>query len=304
MTGSTRMAAVVVFLVALAAGAIVTSLLVGGLGATPAPSPTLVAQATPSPSTGASAVPSASPSAEASASPSSPDESVTPTPTPTPSRTPKPTVGPGIPAGITFSALKLDAADDPDGANRVITFSAQGAGTVSAHLSSISPRVETKICLKSDKKDFGCKTAAEGTISADTSAKELVFTLTLRGVGIAAPVVDIALTFPATRPAVTINHARFDGTAFPDTNGIDATISPRSDGGARIVATWGGHPLMYDLRLKEQGGPGAHVLNEQGPSTGTNTRLAVTAPNPWRLVLRNAEVGFGATDMTARIAWP
>jgi hypothetical protein len=37
---------------------------------------------------------------------------------------------------------------------------------------------------------------------------------------------------------VTIDHARFDGTAFPDTNGIDATITPRADGGARVVATW------------------------------------------------------------------
>ncbi len=305
MTGPTRLTAAVVFLVALAAGIIVTSLLVGGLGGSgesPAPSPSLVAQATPTPSTGPSAPPSVAPSTGASASPSA--SAASPTTTPTPSPTAKPTVGAGIPAAITFSSLKLDAADDPDGANRVITFSAQGAGTVSAHLTSISPQGETKVCLKSAKKDFGCKTTDEGTISADTSAKELGFTLTLRGVGIAAPVVDIALTFPATRPAVTIDHARFDGTGFPDTNGIDATITPRSDGGTRVVATWGGHPLVYDLRLKEQGGPGAHLLTDRGPSTGTNTRLAVTAPNPWRLVLRNAEEGFGATSLTARIAWP
>ena len=41
MTGSSRLAAAVVFLVALAAGVIVTSLLVGGLGGSPAPSPSL-----------------------------------------------------------------------------------------------------------------------------------------------------------------------------------------------------------------------------------------------------------------------
>jgi len=302
MTGSTRLLAVVVFLVALVAGVVVTSLAVGGLGGSPAPSPSLIAQATASPSADVTTPPSAPSSTEPSAGPSSPVAS--PTATPKPTRTPKPTVGPGIPAGITFASLKLDAADDPDGANRVITFSAQGSGTVSAHLSSISPQGETKICLKSTKKDYGCKTTDQGTISADTAARELVFTLTLRGVGIAAPVVDVALTFPATRAAVTIDHARFDGTGFPDTNGIDATITPRTDGGARIVATWGGHPLEYDLRLREQGGPGAHVLNGQGPSTGTNTRLTVTAPNPWRLVLRNAEEGFGATELTARIAWP
>ena len=103
---------------------------------------------------------------------------------------------------------------------------------------------------------------------------------------------------------MTIDHARFDGTGFPDTNGIDATITPRSDGGARVVATWGGHPLVYDLRPQGAGRTGSARAQRAGPSTGTNTRLAVTAPNPWRLVLRNAEEGFGRTELTARIAWP
>jgi hypothetical protein len=301
MTGTSRLLAVVVFLVALGAGVIITSFVVGGLGGSASPSPSAIAQASPTPSPAPSAPGSASASTTPSASPA-PADSAEPTASATP--TPKPTDAPGIPAAITFSSLKLDAADDPDGSNRVITFSAQGDGTVSARLTSISPRGETRICLRSTKRDFGCKTTADGSISADTSARELVFTVTLRGVGIAAPVVDVALTFPAQRPAVTIDNARFDGTAFPETNGIDVAVGSRTDGNMRVVATWGGHPLVYDLRLREQGGPGDHELKDQGPATGTNTRLAVTAPNPWRLVLRNAETGFGATPLTARIAWP
>jgi hypothetical protein len=304
MTGSARLLAVVVFLVALGVGVLATSLMVGGIGGSASPSPSLAGQASSAPTTAsasgvatASAVASGSPSAGASAPAS--DE-----PTPSTEPTTKPTTAPGIPAAITFSALKLDAAEDPDGRNRVITFSAQGAGTVSARLTSVSPRGETRICLRSAKKDFGCKTTADGTLSAKASASELGFTVTLRGVGIAAPIVELALTFPATRPAVTIDNARFDGTGFPETNGIDVVLAPRTDGNVRVIATWGGHPLVYDLVLKERGGSGAHELDEQGPSTGTNTRLPVTAPNPWRLVLRNAEEGFGATPLTARISWP
>ncbi len=302
MTGSSRLLGVVVFLVALGLGVVATSLVVGALGGSASPSPSAIAQASSSPSPTPSA---AGPASSASTAPSvapSPTDSAEPSEAPEP--TPKPTVAPGIPAAITFSALKLDAREDPDGRNRVITFSAQGAGTVSARLTSVSPQGETRICLRSTKRDFGCKTTADGSISADTSARELVFTVTLRGDGIAAPVVDVALTFPAERPAVTIDNARFDGTGFPETNGIDVVVGPRTDGNLRVVATWGGHPLVYDLLLREQAGPDEHELRDQGPATGTNTRLAVSAPNPWRLVLRNAETGFGVTPLTARIAWP
>ncbi len=209
-----------------------------------------------------------------------------------------------MPSAISFSSLKLDAADDPAGKNRVITFDAVGAGTVSAVLSSVSPQGETKMCLRSTKKDFGCTTTASGSISAPTAAKRRTFTLTLRGVGIAAPQVDVALTFPNADPVVTIARARFDGTASPDTNGIDATFAPHADGKAHIVAEWGGHPFLYELTLKEQGGPGVHAKSPEEPATGVDTRIGVTAPNPWRLVLSNAEDGFGTTPMTVTIGWP
>ena len=115
---------------------------------------------------------------------------------------------------------------------------------------------------------------------------------------------DVALTFPADHPSVTIRHARFDGTGFPDSNGIDVSLTPREDGDVHVVADWGGHPLLYRISLDEVGGSGAHDLADQGPDVGVDTRLAVAAPNPWRLVLANAEEGFGVTPLTATVDWP
>lgn len=303
MTGSSsRLVGVVVFLVAAAIGVLLTSLVVCGFGGSATPSPPAVAQASASPTATA---PSPSPSASAAPTPSAEATSAPPSESPTaPAATEKPTTAPGVPSAISFSSLKLDAADDPTGTNRVITFDAVGAGTVSAVLSSVSPRGETEMCLRSTKKDFGCTTTASGSISAPTAAKRRTFTLTLRGVGIEAPQVDVALTFPNADPTVTIARARFDGTASPDSNGIDATITPHADGKAHIVAEWGGHPFLYELTLTEQGGPGVHVQSPEEPATRVDTRLGVTAPNPWRLVLSNAEEGFGATPMTVTIGWP
>ena len=115
---------------------------------------------------------------------------------------------------------------------------------------------------------------------------------------------DVTITFPATAPAIIIAGARFDGTLYPDTNGITATVTPRRNGDLTLAADWGGHPFLYEVELREQGGPGAVVLADQGPATRMAETLPVTAPNPWKLVLQNTEDGFGPTEMDATIAWP
>ena len=71
-----------------------------------------------------------------------------------------------------------------------------------------------------------------------------------------------------------------------------------------IDADWGGHPFLYEVDLFEQGGPGTQVLPNQGPATRVSERLAVVAPNPWKLLLQNIEDGFGVTEMDATVSWP
>lgn len=160
------------------------------------------------------------------------------------------------------------------------------------------------MCLSADGTDLGCETMATGSLAAETAKKAATFVLTLRGNGGETPVVEVSLTFPATSPSVTVADARFDGTGYPETNGIQAVVQPRADGGVHVTADWGGHPFIWELDLLEQGGAGSQTLANQGPATRMDETLPVTAPNPWKVVLQNTEMGFGPTPMTVTIAWP
>ena len=171
---------------------------------------------------------------------------------------------------MTFTQLKLDATDDPDGQDRVVTFTSQGAGTITAKLTTLSPQGTTHFCLSTKTKQLGCKSTDAGTLTAKTTAPTVAFTLTLRGDGTFTPIVEVELSFPAKSPAVKIANARFDGTSFPDTNGLQAFVTPRADGNVRLKADWGGHPFLYEVDLIEQGGPGVHTLANQGPSTNAD----------------------------------
>jgi hypothetical protein len=200
--------------------------------------------------------------------------------------------------------LKLDADQDPGGDARVITFRSDGAGTVTAKLATSSPQGKTHMCFLVGTKDLGCKDWRSGTFTGKTSQAHATWKVTLLGTDLDAPTVDLTVTFQAVAPSVTIQHARFDGTASPETNGIQARFTARAAGEAHLVADWGGHPFLYEIDLfDESGGSGNVTLSNQGPSTNTDEALAVT-PGNWRLVLQNIEAGFGTTDLTAKISWP
>jgi hypothetical protein len=206
-------------------------------------------------------------------------------------------------ATITFQALLLDAADNPDGADRVFTW-ASATGSVKAEVSSLNASGDIEMCLSTPDKELGCRTAGSGTLSAKTTKSRETFILTLRGEGTAQPSVDVTLTFPARKPKVSIANARFDGTTYPDTNGIQAVFTPRQNGEVGVIAEWGGHPFTYEIDLIEQGGSGSVTYAPEQGNIGTDVKLAVSAPNPWKLVLQNTETGFGITPMNASISWP
>jgi hypothetical protein len=309
MTNMQRLVIVLAFIFALLVGVLLATTLLsgGGPSATPGPSSTTQAQASTSPggsvpptsaspaaSDGGSAAPGASdgggasPSASASASPS-------------PSPTPKPLAN----AVVTVNQLKLDAATDTAGADRVISWVASGTGSVTATLSSLSTDgSQTKMCLSANGKALGCRTGTGGKLPATTSGTGVRFSLTLRGVAAATPVVAVKVSFPAVHPAATISGARFDGTGFPDTNGIQVVVQPRVAGKVKLVAAWGGHPFLYEIDLIEQGGGGLQTLPNQGPATKVTQSLAIPKGNAWMLVLQNIEAGMGVTPLTATISWP
>jgi hypothetical protein len=267
------------------------------------PTATPVAQGSPAAATvspGMSGEPSppaprATPSAVASGSPAaSPSASAPPLASAPP---------PGTAASITYTQLRLDAKDDPDGRNRVVTFQTQGPGDITVSLASQSPGT-TRMCLSIPDQALGCRSAADGGLTAHTTKPTEKFTLTLRGVAGDTPTVAVEITFPASGPSVTLSHARFDGTDFPADNGIQALVTPRVDGNLGLQAEWGGHPFLYQVTLTERGGPGSESVAPQETATGADLTLPVAAPNPWLLILANAEGGFGTTPLTATIAWP
>ena len=290
MTQQQRILVIAVFVVAVIGGILAVAVIGGG--GSPEPSSVASASATP---TVAPATPTVAPTLEP-----------TPEPTPTvaPSATPTPTTAPGPAATIVLTQLKLDATDDPEGQDRVVTFTSGGTGAIAIALKTLSPTGSARICLSADGTDLGCETMSDGALAAETAKKAATFVLTLRGNGSETPVVEVSVTFPAASPSVTVADARFDGTGYPETNGIQAVVQPRADGGVHVTADWGGHPFIWELDLLEQGGSGSETLANQGPATRMDETLPLTAPNPWKVVLQNTEMGFGPTPMTVTIAWP
>ena len=283
--------------VVLAAGVLVVLSRGGSAGSTTPPPGSSFALASPSPSVtpGASAAPTTSPTAAAT-------PSVEPSASVAASASPPP-----VPlATLTFLHLKLDATGPPDAQPRIITFSTDGPGKILAKLatSSGTTPAKTHMCLQVGAKVLGCNDIRSGTFTGTTKQAHANWQVTVQGTAAATPTVDLTLTFQSLVPSVKIEHARFDGTDFPDTNGIQARFTARGPGDAHLVADWGGHPFVYEVDLfDETSGTGNVSLANQGPSTNVDQTMPVTV-GAWRLVLQNVENGFGTTDLTATIGWP
>lgn len=261
--------------------------------------------ASPPPTAGSTAAASGSPSSGAGASatpgPSSP---VLPTPIGSSSAGASSSPLPAPLATVTFIGLKLDATTAQGAQPRIVTFHSDGPGTITAHLASSTAQGTTHMCLKVGTKVIGCNDIKSGTFTGKTGQAHATWQVTLEGNAAAAPVVDLTVAFQAVAPSVRIEHARFDGTGFPDTNGIQAKVTARSAGNLHLVAAWGGHPFPYEIDLvDETSGTGNATFPDQGPAVNVDQSFPIGAGD-WRLVLKNTESGFGITDMTAVVAWP
>ena len=266
--------------------------------------------------TGSPGSPSTSPAvsqsaAAGTAAPSPVAPSVAPSsvasPTPTAASTPRPSASAGaVPATTAmFRSLKLDARTVAGSQPRLISFTTDGPGTVTVKLASVTTGQTTHMCLRLGSKDLICTDKANSTVTGITKQAHGAWRVSLQGNGTDTPTVDVTITFNTIAPKVTITHARFDGTAAGDYNGIVVAFTPRAAGNATLQASWGGHPFLYEVDLfNETTAQGNTTLANQGPATSTSNSFPVTAGEQWRLVLQNTEAGFGPTDMTATITWP
>jgi hypothetical protein len=258
------------------------------------------ASASPSPGVPASSgsvTPGSSGEPDSSGEPSvGPDASASPSATPT---------SPSVPiATATVVNIQLDATDDADGADRVVTFKSEGPGTIEVNLTSASGSDSTHMCLLRGKNEVGCKDLTSGTFTGQTSRDSANWHVHLRGVGGATPIVKVKVTFQANSPSIKVAKARFDGTDYPDTNGIEIRFKARSSGDASLAATWGAD-FTYDIDLVDQTNESGDVtLPDQGPANGVDQSWPVAA-GVWRIILSNSEPGTGdPVTLTATVSWP
>ncbi len=163
----------------------------------------------------------------------------------------------------------------------------------------------THMCVLAGTKSFPCSDRKTATFNGTTTQAHTTWKVTVRGTGSSTPVVNVTTTFQAVAPTVKIVNARFDGTDAERTNGIKVQFVPRTDGDARLVAEWGGHPFLYEISTSnETAATDGPSFKGQGPATGVDQSIPVTAGNTWQLILMNSEAGLGTTPMTATISWP
>jgi hypothetical protein len=217
-----------------------------------------------------------------------------------------PTPQPSAPfAQITFTDFGLDAKSDPDGKARTFTFKTDGPGKVTAKLTTRSPQGTTRFCLKVGGGTPLCRNWTAGTLTGTTTSKtQTTFQVTLVGVGIATPSVDLALTFRAVDPSVALTNGRFDGTASQADgyNGISGTVNVRSGGTISIKADWGSTPFDYTYTLVDLTTPASGgTFSDNG--TGVERTDPATPTHKYGFSLRNDETGSGRTPLTVTLAW-
>ena len=259
---------------------------------------------TPGPSSGASASgsPSASPGSSGlggSGSPS-PGSSASPKVSPSPSPSPSPTPALAPAASIVLRHVRLDSGIDP----RTLTFLSDGAATVTARISNSSPLASTHLCVAVTGRAPVCHDGAAGSVTRRVSSGHVSWTVTLTGIGISTPTVDLTLTFRADHPSVKLTGFRFDGTSQSGNNGFIARMRPRVGGNLSVSASWGAKPFDYSLKLADltKGSPAG---NHPGTGVGVQALLPVTATDLWQVTLANSEdPGLGRISLSATLSWP
>jgi hypothetical protein len=238
--------------------------------------------------------------------PASPSEAASASPTDSPSASPSASASGTANAGVaqvTFSGFKLDAMDDPAGKARTFTFKTDGSGNVQAKLARKSPQGTTRFCLKVGATKPLCRNWSSGTLTGTTSATgQTTFVVTLIGVNIATPTVDLSLSFRARMPSVTLTNGRFDGTGSGGYNGQSGKVKVRSLGTITVKTSWGTEPTDYSWSYVDLTDPSNTGVF---PGNGTEIdRTDTVAPSrSYGFSLVNAAADTGPVPMTMTLAW-
>ena len=221
----------VVFLVLLA---LMVFLVFSRTGGGPEPDATVaVATATASSSPGSDASASASPLA-------------TPSSGASPSGLPSPTASGAVPpARAIVRDLGIDDPDRPEATPRVMVFTSEGGGDVTARLLAASGgRVELCIypgTLAKPLGDRACLRSTGGTLTGHAQGKKpFTWTVTLTGVRDGTtPAADVRIDWPTMAPRLELIDVRLQGTGVEPYDSVHVDLGPRPSAGTfHVAADW------------------------------------------------------------------
>jgi hypothetical protein len=266
--------------------------------------------------------PTATPSASVAGGPtggSSGTASTSGTPGPGASATPKPTPSPkptqsAATASITFNDMMLNAQSDPAATSRTFSFTSDGPGPVSmlvAKSSLATPSI--KMCVQIDAGAQTCSTGAKpGFPNALADRPHSLWVVTLIGVGAATPTVDVAFSWPAVSPSITLAHGRLQGSSSPGIsealNGFNATFKPRGAGSVSVGVAWTAIVTDVDLALADVTGESALSVNEVQKhgvkAVDPPYTHSVDAGKKYKITFRDLAADSQRPDLSATISFP
>jgi hypothetical protein len=121
--------------------------------------------------------------------------------------------------------------------------------------------------------------------------------------------VDVAFTWPADHPSVSIAHGRFLGSPNPDSlRTLAATFKTRAGGPLSLAAAWPQAAADATLTLTDISGSRELALDSKSyagaASISPGYSHTAVADHTYRIVLYNESANVTLTDLAATIAFP
>jgi hypothetical protein len=166
------------------------------------------------------------------------------------------------------------------------------------------------LCLTIDSGTPACRTGVTPSFPDELAATaHSTWTVTLISADENTPTVDLALSWPADNPSVTLTDGRFQGSPNPDAlRSLTTTFTPRSSGQVGLQASWNPNPAASTLTLTKEPATGAATLDQVQYPAATSLAPAyshaVTGGQTYRMTLMNESADAGRTSLTATVNFP
>jgi hypothetical protein len=154
-----------------------------------------------------------------------------------------------------------------------------------------------------------CLSGATPEFTEQAFAAHSLWTVTLISANASTPTVDVAFTWPADNPTISISHGRFQGSPNPDSlRTLAATFKTRAGGPLSLTAAWPQATADATLTLTDISGSRELALDSKSysgaDSISPGYSHAAEARHTYRLVLYNEGTNVALTDLAATIAFP